>query len=208
MISDWRWETENNNNPSKANAAEGKLKRKMKMKKLMIVLAAVALAGATQAATMTWTALNMQAQNIEAGWLVALYDSSTTFDYAKAKDGTLTPLYTSLTYATGTGIRVGTSGNNKPDGNPFAAGDSISAYAVVFNAATIADATKYLASAAQAATVGSAGNNITLSYGNLALTTSVNKFNGATWTPAAPEPTSGILMLVGLGALALRRRKA
>ena len=32
------------------------------MKKLMIVLAAVALAGATQAATMTWSALNMQAK--------------------------------------------------------------------------------------------------------------------------------------------------
>ena len=31
---------------------------------------------------------------------------------------------------------------------------------------------------------------------------------GGTWTEAAPEPTSGILMLIGLGALALRRRKA
>ena len=28
------------------------------------------------------------------------------------------------------------------------------------------------------------------------------------WTAVAPEPTSGILMLVGLGALALRRRRA
>ena len=33
-------------------------------------------------------------------------------------------------------------------------------------------------------------------------------FAGATWTAMAPEPTSGLLMLVGLGALALRRRKA
>ena len=31
---------------------------------------------------------------------------------------------------------------------------------------------------------------------------------GGGGTPAIPEPTSGILMLVGLGALALRRRKA
>ena len=28
------------------------------------------------------------------------------------------------------------------------------------------------------------------------------------WTAVAPEPTSGLLMLVGLGALALRRRRA
>ncbi len=31
---------------------------------------------------------------------------------------------------------------------------------------------------------------------------------GVAWTAMAPEPTSGLLMLVGLGALALRRRKA
>ncbi len=177
------------------------------MKKLMIVLAAVALAGATQAATMTWSALQMQAKDVEAGWLVALYDSSTTFDYAKAKSGELAAWYTAATYSTGTQIRVGESGVNNPSGNPFSAGDTISAYAVIFNAATIADATQVLISEAKSATVGASGGNITLAYGNMTLTTTMNTFRNSTWQPV-PEPTSGLLMLVGLGALALRRRKA
>ncbi len=177
------------------------------MKKLMIVLAAVALAGAAQAATMTWSALNMGAKDVEVGWLVALYDSSTTFDYEQAKSGALTALYTAAAQSSGTTIRVNSAGNNKPDGNPFASGDSISVYAVVFNAATIADATQVLISDAASATVGSAGNNITVAFGNMSATTTANKFYGKTWEPV-PEPTSGLLMLVGLGALALRRRKA
>ena len=177
------------------------------MKKLMIVLAAVALAGATQAATMTWSALNMGAKDVEAGWLVALYDSSTTFDYAAAKSGDLAALYTGAAYTSGTTIRAGASGLNNPSGDPFSAGDSISVYAVVFNAANIADATQVLISEAKSATVNAQGSNITLAFGNMALTTTLNTFRNSTWQPV-PEPTSGLLMLVGLGALALRRRKA
>ena len=118
-------------------------------------------------------------------------------------------LYTATTESTGTAgaIRVSSSGNNKPGGGAFAAGDSISAYAVIFNAATIADATQVLISEAKSATVGASGGNISLAYGNMTLTTTMNTFRNSTWEPV-PEPTSGLLMLVGLGALALRRRKA
>lgn len=178
------------------------------MKKLMIVLAAVALAGAAQAATMTWSVLNMQSQGVEAGWMVALYDASTTFDIEKAQSGELAPLYTVAAFASGTTIRVNSAGNNNPSGDAFAIGDSISAYAVIFNNANIADATQYMVSGVQSATVNAQGSNITLSYGSMSSTTTANKFLGATWQEAIPEPTSGLLMLVGLGALALRRRRA
>ena len=172
------------------------------MKKLMVALAAIALAGATQAATMSWSVLNMQARDIEAGWLVALYDSSTTFDYASAKDGTLAAMYTGTAYSSGTTIRANDSGLGS-----YSSGDTVSAYAVVFNAATIADATQVLISDVQSATVNAQGANISLAFGSMASTGTTNKFRNSTWADA-PEPTSGLLMLVGFGALALRRRRA
>ena len=177
------------------------------MKKLMVILAAVALAGAAQAATMTWSALNLGAVGAQEGWYVALYDSSVAFDGAAAQAGTITSIYSASVTTSGTILRAYSAGNNNPEGNAFAPGDSISAYAVIFNAADIADATEYMMSGVVTATVNAQGGNITLAFGNAAATSTANKFMGATWA-AVPEPTSGLLMLVGLGALALRRRRA
>ena len=76
-------------------------------------------------------------------------------------------------------------------------------YAVVFNADSVADATHYMV-------VGGAeaDGSYALKFGTASANQSLTlAAGGASWT-AVPEPTSGLLMLLGMAGLALRRRRA
>ena len=114
---------------------------------------------------------------------------------ASIKDGTFTGVgayHSALTQNTGmapTATGVSTS---------FGAGDSLSGFAVIFDAASFADADNYIITDIKSAAWTSSTGAKTLAFGSQA---------NATWQ-AVPEPTSGLLMLVGLAGLALRRRRA
>lgn len=79
------------------------------------------------------------------------------------------------------------------------ASETVNMYMVVFDAATSDAASNYMISSVVSQTYGTSGNKT---------------FNFTTKMPsewsaiAVPEPTSGLLMLVGLAGLALRRRRA
>ena len=74
-------------------------------------------------------------------------------------------------------------------------------YALLFNADSIDDATQYLVVGKFTATVpGSGGASLNMAADG--------RTGASAGWQAVPEPTSGLLMLVGLGALALRRRRA
>ena len=79
----------------------------------------------------------------------------------------------------------------------FGAGDSLKAFAVVFDADTLAGASNFLVTETKEASWTSATGAKTLGFGNQA---------NATWTPV-PEPSTAVLALAGL-ALLLKRRRA
>ena len=190
------------------------------MKKFAVMLGAVAFAACVQAASVTWTYTTTY---------LRIGDTTKT----KVADGTLAYLITTaysqsdlvakwaetgasadVLAAAGTALYTGTgstvSGKIDATTSTGASAD-VTAYFVVFNGANM------FVSSAVDATV----NPLDATSSEIAFsdTSSASKplpkdasdgFSGAGWYAAAavPEPTSGLLLLIGVAGLALRRKRA
>ena len=172
------------------------------MKKLMIIASVMMLALASQAAQFNWafTATKSTANDLGLNGasvymvLAADYDSSKQYSLADIQSvaksqGTLA--VSGMTATTGT-ININDS---------WVTENSVySWYAVV-----IKDDQYYVSSAATTSTAVSD----TATPQNSTFASKTEMATASNWkTLAVPEPTSGLLMLVGLGALALRRKRA
>ena len=178
------------------------------MKKLMVVLAAIALAGASQAAMIDWaiakngtknyagTASAMTVYLLSASQWSAIQSQVESKGEAALTAGTYLASTTSSTATQVLLEKVAVPG--------YDPGQNVAFYSVIFDKDS-SNKPYY-----KAATVSQAVYDPSDTDYSTAKTASFTaiKFNQATWTAVAPEPTSGLLMLVGLGALALRRRRA
>ena len=180
------------------------------MKKLIVFGFAVVTAVAANAASFAWQALSIQKVdgNSSVGLTAYLIDSTKVsrdtmisaldagdFQYMTAANY----LLTTTTSAQGT---TGISRINLTSGSPDK--ESYSAYTIILDGA-VGSAQNYLVTK-ELTNVNNPGyggglGDVSMSFGNQ---------SAVAWNPitSVPEPTSGLLMLVGLGALALRRRKA
>lgn len=185
------------------------------MKKLMIALAAVAIAGLAQAATCSWgSGVFKTAASAEGGWSsvnvntanalvtmsVYLIDSDTYTSLASASQKDLFDAYSTQTAdLTGqnknasTGALIGAITINESDAY---AGVQYAVVTATYNDATYGD--MYMATLAQTAF------NSATQKGTV---TGIMSPGVANWQ-AVPEPTSGLLMLLGMAGLALRRKRA
>ena len=174
------------------------------MKKIIIVLAAIVLAVSTQAATVSWKITTGGSDY--AGMTVYAFANTTTASILSActskteSDWSAMFADASVGANTGTGARLTAAGDN----NGIKANDTLTFVIVdgaiadgskyyVFDSVTIPEANVY-----EPPTTGTA-----LGFKMTDLTVT----GSGTFT-AVPEPTSGLLMLVGLAGLALRRRRA
>jgi hypothetical protein len=165
-------------------------KGKTKMKKIMILAVAAFAAFIANAASVDW---KITAGNMYAGNATDKYTG--TFE-VYATGGDLTEdvkVFTQASVVNGTVANVAFQTSNLTVGEKYDFYIVLTKGDLQFTSTVIADKV--------AAETGST----LLNFGNMATQTQ----NAANWTSAAvPEPTSGLLLLLGVAGLALRRKKA
>lgn len=187
------------------------IQKEKTMKKLLVAVAAVASALVVNAAACSWSTTGTIYQPTDstaavAGFTAYLFDTTTVSQsalVAALRDGGSITDYTAMsTYTTPTAAKVASTSFEQDSGKTIAAFFAI-----------VQDDYVYISNEKSATTmdIGSA----TFSFMSQS-TNSKNVFDsstavsGAGWygTAAVPEPTSGLLMLLGMAGLALRRRRA
>lgn len=166
------------------------------MKKIMIALAAVALAMGVQAAAVSWKVTN------------ANYKGATVYAITGYTSAQVVSYFSSTTEADwSTAVSGATSGIlNAARGVCQADSDSVGS-SVVFAIVnpSIADGNAWLVTG-DISTSGYTYSGTQTKPGTLSIT-AADFANSGTFT-AVPEPTSGLLMLLGLAGLALKRKFA
>lgn len=151
---------------------------------MVVVCAAIAV----QAASFKWTAGNMYGSNGTDKWTgtVSLYG------YLYGSDAS-----TAVLVDTGTPNTSGTISNKAFSWDDAVADKGYNFYLV------IEDNGKTFTSATKENVIAQTSASPTISFGSMATATQT----ASNWA-AVPEPTSGLLMLLGIAGLALRRRRA
>ena len=192
------------------------------MKKLMIACFAVAIAAVAQAATINWTITNVYSPSDSTAKVAAGSMSAWLFVTANSTDVTSGIPVTTLAAVqavldsgdlTGLSSLAAAHASNSAEGTiggatgltGFSSG-SLTAFAVVVDSTDLAAAENYFLAgngSEKTASFTSATGMKVLNWGSQATITQA----AGGWT-AVPEPTSGLLLLLGMAGLALKRKHA
>ena len=182
------------------------------MKKLMIAAAIVCAAALSQAASVSWSCtLVKKGSSGESNSGVAyLMLASDVADFTALKGQGAAAINSALDKALFS-YTPGTAGNyghgavantalGLQDGKDYG-----NAYLVIFDTATVTDTSSFYVSSIKGLKTLEGDNTANIAFGSQ----STASKSDANWSSvAAPEPTSGILLLLGMAGLALKRKRA
>ena len=188
------------------------------MKKLMMVAAAVLCGVMAQASSVAWSIQNVTSKSgtaLDAGSVYVFFvagdtkaDTSSWADLNGKGTDALSAALAGSTYDYT--VASGANGTfSKPGMALSDAGVSpstkYSVYAVILDTVGVTDDSNFFVTAATAAsTTFTDASSMTKTY---SLTASASS-TASNWYAAAPEPTSGLLLLLGVAGLALKRKRA
>ncbi len=181
------------------------------MKKLVFMLAAVLMAAGLRAATVTWTLTNVYAGDtlVDNTYSAYLFTTATAAvdSWAGLSDASAVNTQAAKGYkmtwsaagkysnSTATDISV----LNAASQLGLEGGKTYDFYAIV-----VSPDGAYYTTTTKNVTLSAGTDNATMSFGSQKTAT---QNNADAWT-AAPEPTSGLLLLLGVAGLALKRKRA
>ena len=185
------------------------------MKKLMIAAAIVCAAVVSQAANCDWSvsyiydysAISAPTPSYDLANNYATYFvvATDTFGVNEMKAALAESDFSwmdTLKNQTSVSPMTGGAASNSMEG--FGNEETIKGFMVIFNDSDYAKADYAYVSDAQTKTTGGEGQPAGMSFGEY------NSYLASNWTKieSVPEPTSGLLLLLGVAGLALRRRRA
>lgn len=172
------------------------------MKKVIMALAVATIAGMTQAASFKWTTQALYAPNADGSISSTLAANATGTWLATISlysDSECTTAIAGLTGNTGSTVNSMTSAiTGTFGGATFAYDNTTPYYAILELSYTTTAGTQTLKTDVVSTTLKTTGST-TLNFSSA--------ISSASWS-AVPEPTSGLLMLLGMAGLALKRKRA
>ena len=192
------------------------------MKKLMIAVAVVAASIAANAASFSW-ATSGKAMSIGAATITAGLADGTVYNVSgTANADTMSNQMTSFGAVWAYTMTITAGTDSDVLSGTFASGDfssrkiSIGLESALFDAASLTNPVDFNYSIVLTGTLKD-GNDATVTLTSNTITGNATFGGGdlkmytdgaSSWTASVPEPTSGLLMLLGMAGLALRRRRA